>query len=248
VVKSGVQKIGPIILAQGLPDSSDKEDRDTLVQSTYLAMVEVARLDGVAITVDRLVALYFMAEERARLTAAICKNYGIKPELRRLLAATKKKEALKIAKTLRLSIRDLTGLTLNCAELGLRRRFFTKEFHPERLGSLEPPKQLTIPGEKKFTPEGAQWSKRMHRLFEERKQLFVHLYEGADMWHFFIFTPDDLKGNHGNYGGHLHYTSHLWNIPKEETFKSFETRGERPPSVHVSFDDIRGDYPSDPKR
>lgn len=239
-------RIGPyMILSNG--NSGTLEERiSTLRDGLRDEMRMRLRYHGIQPNMDMEIDIFFRAEQKAKAIFDRMKNHGIKDELKALFSATRKKEAVRIAGTLTMTQRDLVGLILNCADLGLRHHLFTKEFRPPGTEGLQPPVDMIAEGGKELTEAGKRFFKQMGHVFTQRQQIHVHLFENEAQHHFIFFDFADTKDEHWVGGNHVHYSSHLWGIPKEDTFKDFETRGERPTNVHIKFVEVQATEPPQP--
>jgi hypothetical protein len=191
--------------------------------------------------IEFYVARFFENERFIKNVIAGVAGHGVKPDLQKLLKATRKKDAKRYADNLTLTNQDLASLTLNAASLGFTHRAFFKEFIPQNIGPITWPAGKIVGGVPQDQEAGKKFFKQVTATFAARQRIHVHLFENETEHHFFFFDAHDAYGVAGNHwigGNHVHYSSHLWGIPKEGTFQGFETRGERPTNVHIKYKDI----------
>ena len=154
---------------------------------------------------------------------------GVPEKLKTLFEIKKKSEAVRYCRQLELSEHELFLLVHNSSEIGFAHRSKFGEFVPQHLKVSD----LDIANLKNNAPR--QFLKKIDGILLERRRVHVHLFEGADEWHCFYYSYQDMESDsktHWKYGSHLHYVSHLWpNLKKEEVWASFDKR----------FTDISGD-------
>lgn len=240
--KPGFHKIGPYHILEG--GEGTYEDRLFAMREAEKEILrEISGLERVVKgaslkeIIDLEVDLFFIADRRARESLEKLKSHGISQDIRDLFAAKRKNDAERIAKRITIRHQDLAALALNSEQLGLTHRFKAKEFHPHGVGDFKAPLEITKPGSSFFNKEGKAWFKRVSHMFNQRKRMHVHMFENDKEWHFLFFDFSDTQGHGGKVGPHIHYCSHLWGVPKEETFRVFDTRGNRPTCVHIKYED-----------
>ncbi len=232
--KPKYSRFGPyMILSGGFTGSEEDQIKALreLLQDQHRTILQHHGVSGWQIEVE----VFCRADREATEMFRRTKSHGISEDLKKLLTAERKADAIRIAKGLTISQLDLVGLVMNCGDLGLRYHFYKKEFRPQGTENLRAPTEMAGGDGKTLTKEGRKFIKQIGHAFNQRQQLCVHLFENDTQHHFIFFDFDDMNGKHWVGGNHLHYSSHLWGIPKDETFKAFETKGERPPNEHIKY-------------
>lgn len=125
----------------------------------------------------------------------------VQSDLVALLRAETKREAEKIAKAMVLAPESLAALIEDPGQLGYNHRRKHRDHIPEarRMNDFD-----AI-----FFGDDEARSKAFRQLdavFEERKYVNAHLFEGEN-WAIFYFTQHDVLGAHGKMGPHVHFLS-----------------------------------------
>lgn len=221
---------------------------DTRLSEIVAEMMWVnARMKGIPLTqelADEIRSKALEVEERDRRATAA---RGVTKDLRELLGATRKRLALRLAKRMVISKRDLHDLIGNCGTLNLSHHSKHHEFVPEqrRLTAEDNNAIFNLDGSR--TPETlGKATGRVEQLFEEREHRSVHLFaDSRERWHCFFLTFRDIAGepatgkHHWEHGSHLHYVSHLFDpkLTKQAIWDALDERRHALPEVHIRFDD-----------
>jgi hypothetical protein len=171
---------------------------------------------------------------------------GIPDNLKTLLTVPRKGDVGKLCKQLVISQWDLFLLIHNCNQLKFRHRSRFPEFIPSHLEIND--------NDRSQMKDGAleAFSKKIHSLMRERRNICVHLFERGPEWHCFYFSYRDIKteDNHWSQGAHVHYVSYLWpSLTKDKVWKAFDTRSTKlPGDLHIQFAPFKYSFASGAKK
>lgn len=171
---------------------------------------------------------------------SICKsvrNQIINRDLAKLLSATDKKTAIRIAeRELDLSSEDFTNLIVSANLIGFDHDLIKFEFYPDITSRLNPVDLLNVDKDtNEFTKEGKKQFNIIKETFEKRKMLYSHWFEYENEWHCFYFDQNDLNSGHWTAGDHMHYISHLWNYDKNDLKEKMKNRKLNIDKVHIKY-------------
>ena len=148
-------------------------------------------------------------------------------EFQKLLEATSKADAQRLAGQLVLDARHFGELKILAQKLGFTHSLIRKEWSPAQKVNVPELMDKLVAGSKSEDPKikkkGASAFNVIKQLFVERKLVFAHFFEKQNEWHIFYFTGQDYTGGHFEFP-HIHYASHLWNHDLVEIKASFDKR------------------------
>lgn len=194
------------------------------------AMVETLRRNwlrsGRPWTHDVEVIVQRKAQERIGRIVRRLEAEGVAPHIQALFAATRKKDAKKLANGMKITHTELAALANNCEQIGFTRRQKTREHVPANLAAPHTSEEVVA-------------------AIRARKGVVSHLFERGDEWHCFHADFSELsdqswlgeKPHWKNGVTHLHYLSHLWpGVGKEQLWaeldaRTFPGRG----SLHIEY-------------
>jgi hypothetical protein len=208
-----------------------------------MVMTEHIRRLGLEHVVRQEEVEQFVAEKFREMKAHWTAE-GVPEGLARLLAATRKKEVEKVAKGLMVTGRQMAMLVLNHAQLGYTHRQKFPRHTPPHLAFTDTERDAVArsrPGP--LEGPAKTFVNKLFSTFEERRHIYVHMFEKAPEWHCFWFADQDATAsatrgtNHWDGGPHLHYVSHLWpGRDREEVWRVFDQRQTNiPGSLHIRF-------------
>ena len=228
----------------------------TIAETTAELLWLQAQMKGVPPSEELAEAVWAKAREVEERDRRATRARGVSKDLRELLGAGRKKLALRIAKKMVITKRDLYDLTVNCGTLGLSHYAKHLEFVPEerRLTTADNNAIFNLDGSR--TPETlGKATSRLAQVFEEREHRSVHLFaDSRGRWHCLFLTFRDIAGepstgkHHWEHGSHLHYISHLFDpkLTKQDMWTALGERRHTLPAVHIRFDETPA--PKDPGR
>jgi hypothetical protein len=181
--------------------------------------------------------------ERGARLVAFFDAVGVTEQLRRLLAAAKKRDAEKLISAMTLTRQEFVGLIRNAPDHGWSHRREVYHFEPEHLRPSEVEyAALFSNGPGPLQPQAKQAVSKIQQMFRDRLHRIVHIFERGDgEWHVFYLSYEDafdvqhVPVNHWQHGTHLHYVSHLWGPPKEAVLARLTQRNARVASAHIRF-------------
>ena len=157
---------------------------------------------------------------------------GIPEKLKTLLSFTKKSKLVVYCKRIQISEDELFLLIHNCSQIGFK--------HQSRFTQFVPPSRKLLDSDIADMKQGntSKFTSKIHRIFEERKNYMVHLFERSKEWHCFYYTYKDMDDkSHWRLGPHLHYVSYLWpNYRKRQVWESFDKRTINIQGVHIKLE------------
>ena len=163
---------------------------------------------------------------------------GVPDSISKLLEITQKKDANRLDGEHLVTSDDLFAFIYNCEGLGFAHTSWFEEYLPPNISRKDLPKvihakegePIEVVGETSLS-EG-----QLKALMDQRKNTSVHFFTKGDAWHCFFFTHNDVRGKHGAMGGHAHYLSHLWGIPREDVESQLKQRDYSLSSIHLKWD------------
>lgn len=169
---------------------------------------------------------------------------GFPEKIKRLFEIKDKKSAERYCKTLHLNGYDISDSRFNADQAGFSHTNKHLEIVPE---DLEPTKvqKDAFRNISELGPiqnkDARKYLQKISATFKQRKNINAHLYERGKEWHLFWFTyHDSIPGNigqepHWQGGNHVHYTSYLWGLNKENVWKSLESSSYKINGTHVKY-------------
>jgi hypothetical protein len=181
-------------------------------------------------------------QHRAQLVAFF-DAVGVTEQLRRLLAATKKKDAEKLISAMTVTQQEFVGLIRNAPKHGWSHRREVHHFEPAHLRPSEPEYAAVFSnGTGPLQPQAKKAVSKIRQMFRDRLHRIVHVFERGDgEWHVFYLSYEDafdvphVPVNHWQHGTHLHYLSHLWGRPEEAVLAQLAQRNAKVASAHIRF-------------
>jgi len=161
---------------------------------------------------------------------------GIPEKLKTFFSITRKKDLISYGKRVRISEDELFLLIHNCSQIGFKHRSKFPQFVPQDRKILDSDEADLKQG------NPLKIRNKIKRIFEERKNYMVHLFERGKEWHLFYYTYKDMETgdkSHWKHGSHLHYVSHLWpEYKKRQLWESFDNRNINIQGVHIRLETV----------
>ena len=173
----------------------------------------------------------------SKTVAEVATRCGFPADIRRLFAASRKKDQEKICRTLSLTSGDLFNAIDNANAEGWSYRSGHRDHVPKE--AQIPPGidgLMRIRGEPKAPIAGQQ-----RAAFESRKRASWHFFERDGVWHCFWFSDRDVVGDfdgklHWEHGSHVHYTSSAFGISKDRLFAELGSRSTNVRHEYIRFE------------
>jgi hypothetical protein len=182
--------------------------------------------------IEKMIDMY-CREQNDKLNKEV-DSLGIPAKLKELLAFTKKSKVEAFCKRITITEHEIYLLVHNCSQIGFTHKSKFPEFVPESRKL----KDSDWAEMKQSRPNN--FLNKVDRIFEERKNYMVHLFEKGTEWHCFYYTYKEMeKGEKGHWegGSHLHYLSYLWTeYGKRRVWDSFDKRHVEIKGIHIKLE------------
>jgi hypothetical protein len=205
--------------------------------------VELIRLQlarrGIPITPEIRDRLAKLREEFREKIVGDLNALGVPAGLRNLLSAHAKRDALSLARALRVTQEDLCALFFNAEQMGYVHTLITRDFVPEHLNPTND--ESAAFHSDPNSDLGRRWFRKVKATFDERRCLKVHMLDRGPEWHCFYFSFDDSEPApgqklHWQGGPHVHFINYLWgDLRRDDILSALERRGASLPSVHLTL-------------
>lgn len=187
--------------------------------------------NGIVITLDiEKEIIEILQREQDKFDKQLSQK-GIPENLEAFFKFSKKKDIVSYSKRALISEDELFLLIHNCSQIGFTHKSKFPQFVPKEREILD----SDLAELKKSDPR--KIGNKIERIFEERKNYMVHLFEKDKEWHCFYYTYKDMETgekNHWRHGPHLHYVSYLWPyLKKRQVWESFEKRNIDLQGIHI---------------
>lgn len=204
-------------------------------------MLEITRRKGTPITPAVLAEIDRVAAGREQQDIAQTRKRGVSADLRKLLDASKKRDAVQLASSMVIRKVEFVDLVRNASTL--RYRYTAK--HLEHIPPLRKLDEVDRLVTDRSSPEDtARVRGKVRQMLAERIHRSVHLFEDdRGRWHCFYLTFRDVAGDfdtrehHWKCGSHIHYVSHLFAAKKEWVLDQLELTHSSVTSAHIRFVD-----------